>query len=97
MPFDATQLWWPPFGRLYNQLSSCKLEPSAASAEALQASLKEYDRWLSSGVSGFKPPNEKSRKALESEASLTIGDKKMPVDPALRLPAMEVSRCLVRP
>lgn len=96
MGFDSKQLWWPPFGRLYNQLSAAKQEPSAEAAAALETSLKEYEGWLAKGVSGFRPPSEGSRKALETESALAIGDKKMPIDPALRRPAAELSRHLVR-
>lgn len=99
MPFDASGLWWPPLGRAYNLLSSAKADAGggrSGAAEALQAGLKEYEGWLALGVAGFRPPSDKSKVALESEGALAIGDKKMPVDPALRAAALKLSRALVR-
>lgn len=46
------------------------------------------------GVAGFRPPSEASRKALESETSLSIGSKKLPVEAGLRAAAADVSRTL---
>ena len=54
----------------------------------------EYEPWLSKGVAGFRPPSEASRKALEGEASLSIGAKKLPVEAGLRAAALDVSRTL---
>lgn len=39
MVFDAAGLWWPPFQKLFNQLETLKLEPTAVPAEALKATL----------------------------------------------------------
>lgn len=39
MVFDASALWWPPFSKLYTQLETLKLEPSAVPAETLKATL----------------------------------------------------------
>ncbi|KAL4443613.1 hypothetical protein ABPG75_011350 [Micractinium tetrahymenae] len=94
MVFDAAALWWPPFQKLFNQLETLKLEPTAVSAEALKATLAEYEPWLVRGVAGFRPPSEASRKALETEASLSIGSKKLPVEAGLRAAAADVSRAL---
>ncbi len=54
----------------------------------------EYETWLVKGVGGFRPPNEASRRALESETSLSIGSKKLPVEAGLRAAASDVSRTL---
>lgn len=137
MVFDAAALWWPPFARLYTQLETLKLEPSAVSADALKAALAggrpagmagshtggsapgwvlvpgcmqawppanadlppppahaEYEPWLAKGPGGFRPPSEASRRALEGEAALSIGAKKLPVEAGLRAAALDVSRTL---
>lgn len=96
MPADARELWWPPFGRLYSHLSSTKLNPSSQSAHTLQTSLEEYDKWLGLGVAFFGKRNEQSKQTLERETSLTIGEKKLPVDPKLRKAALDVSCYLVK-
>ena len=104
MPFDATPLWWPPFSRLYAQLGAAKAAAAggggaaagADAAAALEKSLREYEGWMAKGVAGFRPPSAESRRALEGEGSLAIGEKRMPVDPALRPAALELSAQLVR-
>lgn len=45
-------------------------------------------------MAGFRPPSDASRKALEGEASLAIGSKKLPVEAGLRAAALDVSRAL---
>ncbi|PSC72509.1 exostosin-like glycosyltransferase isoform B [Micractinium conductrix] len=94
MVFDAAALWWPPFSKLYNQLETLKLEPGAVAAETLKATLKEYEPWLARGVAGFQPPSDASRQALEGEASLAIGAKKLPLEAGLRAAAADLSRSL---
>lgn len=54
----------------------------------------EYEPWLAKGVAGFRPPSEASRKALETETSLAIGAKKLPVEAGLRAAALDISRTL---
>ena len=61
-----------------------------------QDRLQEYHEVLLHGISYFKPQAPSSRKAVESETSLGIGKKKIPVDPALRSLAFELSGNLVR-
>ncbi|PRW56624.1 Nucleoporin NUP188 like isoform B [Chlorella sorokiniana] len=94
MAFDAAALWWPPFQKLYTQLAMSNLEPGAVSAEGLKAALQEYEPWLVKGVAGFRPPSDASRKALETETSLSIGSKRLPVEAGLRAAALDVSRTL---
>lgn len=47
MSFDAQALWWPPFQKLYNQLETLKLEPSAVPADVLRSTLAGV--WLGQG------------------------------------------------
>ncbi|KAI3428139.1 hypothetical protein D9Q98_006522 [Chlorella vulgaris] len=94
MSFDAQALWWPPFQKLYNQLETLKLEPSAVPADVLRSTLAEYEPWLTRGVAGFLPPSEASRRALDTQPSLSIGSKKLPVEAGLRAAALDVSAML---
>lgn len=77
-------VFWPPHHKRSPHLFIAALFACAA----------EYEPWLVKGVSGFRPPSEASRKALESEASLSIGSKKLPVEAGLRAAAADVSRTL---
>ena len=61
----------------------------------LQDRLKEYRELMLRGLGFFKPQAPSSRKAVESESSLSIGKKKIPVDAALRSLAFELSGYLV--
>ena len=54
----------------------------------------EYEPWLARGVAGFQPPSDASRQALEGEASLAIGAKKLPLEAGLRAAAADLSRSL---
>jgi hypothetical protein len=95
MVFDAQALWWPPFAKLYNQLKLLEQALDAVPAADLQATLAEYEPWLIKGAAGgFRPPSEASRRALETEPSLSIGGKKLPVEAGLRGAAADISRTL---
>jgi len=96
MPFDAADLYWPPFRSLYAQLEAIKLEPEAVDPASLKSSLQEYTPWLTKGLGGFKKPNETSRKALETETQLLVGAQKLPVEAGLRNATLATSRALVR-
>ena len=61
----------------------------------LQDRLKEYDSILLHGYCFFKPPSASSKKAVETESSLAIDKKKIPVAPELRGLALELSGYLV--
>jgi hypothetical protein len=45
-------------------------------------------------VAGFLPPSEASRRALDTQPSLSIGSKKLPVEAGLRAAALDVSAML---
>lgn len=95
MPFDAADLYWPPFRSLYDRLEAIKLEPEAVEAASLKSSLQEYSSWLAKGLGGFKKPNDRSRKALDTESHLSVGSQKLPVETGLRSAALATSRALV--
>ncbi len=95
MVYDAGDLWWPPFHRLYEQLERVKLEPTSVPADTLKAALAEYEPWLARGVASFRPPNEASARALASETMLGVhGGKIMPVEAGLKAAAADVSAML---
>ncbi len=74
--------WFALLGEVDNVFSAGKLE--------------KYWSILLQGVSFFKAPNEESKKTVQEESKLSIEDKKLPIDLALKQPALEVSRLLVR-
>lgn len=57
--------------------------------------LKEYEGILKKTTAFFKGPSAESRRVLETESSLSIGTKKLPIGQALRKPVLEVSALLV--
>ncbi|CAK0783823.1 hypothetical protein CVIRNUC_007023 [Coccomyxa viridis] len=89
--FEAKQLWWPPLPRLYALLIGVSIKDSNEDARALEDRLKEYDSILLHGYCFFKPPSASSKKAVETESSLAIDKKKIPVAPELRGLALELS------
>ena len=95
MPFDAADLYWPPFGALYDRLEAIKLDPEAVEASSLKSTLQEYSSWLAKGLRGFKKPSDASKRALETETHLIVGPQKLPVEAGLRGAAFTTSRALV--
>lgn len=56
--------------------------------------LKDNHAWFVDTVSRFKPPNEKSREALNSQ-KLKIGSHELNIQPELKDKALEISPLLV--
>ena len=71
------------------------LNAASEKCAGLQDRLKEYHEVLLRGVGFFRPPSPSSRRVVESEKSLAIGKKRIPVEPALRSLALELSGYLV--
>lgn len=57
--------------------------------------LKDNHDWFVHTVSRFKPPNEKSREALNSSQQLKIGSHQLNIQPDLKDKALEISPLLV--
>lgn len=97
MPFDASQLWWPPHQKLHDSLEALRLDGGAATAmpPGLAKALGEQSGWLAQLLNRFKRPSEASGRALETEPVLTVGAKKIVVEAPLRKLALEVSSALV--
>ncbi|KAK9819662.1 hypothetical protein WJX72_000881 [[Myrmecia] bisecta] len=94
MPFDAQQLWWPPVKYLYSELDKLRVDPASVSVDSLQTRLKELEPWLLEGLARFKQPNAASHKAVETEMSLKLGGRSIPVEAGLRQQAFDVSEYL---
>lgn len=68
---------------------------SVPAATTLQAALKEYEPWLARGLQGFRPPSAASAALLEGDRPLEVGGaRKLPIEAALRQPALELSAAL---
>ena len=91
--FSAAELWWPPLLRLHERLQELKADRDA---QGLQDLLRDYEPCLAQGLRHFRGPSAASRKAIEGEASLSIGAKKLPVEAPLRQEAFALSSLLVR-
>ena len=90
-------LYWEPFKALYDRLEGIKLDPNAVDVSSLQSILKDdYAPWLIKGLRGFKTPTDASKKIIETETSLKVRGKNVPIEPALREAALAVSKALVR-
>jgi hypothetical protein len=97
MPFDAKALFWPSTGfrSFFDRIEAIKLDPGAVEVSALKSIVNEFQPWLLQGLEGFKTPNDASRKAIETESTLSVGSQKMPVEAGLRSPTLTVATALV--
>ncbi|KAL4585015.1 hypothetical protein LXL04_009628 [Taraxacum kok-saghyz] len=87
---DAS-LWWDPFTDLLTELEN--LSPSLELPISLAKKLKENHSWLLDSVSLFKPPNQKSREAMDSQ-QVQIGSHQLTIQPRLKELAMKISSSL---
>ncbi|EXB39261.1 hypothetical protein L484_024956 [Morus notabilis] len=84
-------LWWDPFSLLLTELENASL--SSDLPPNLTKKLKDNHDWLVDTVSRFKPPNEKSKEALNSQ-QLKIGSHQLNIQPELKEQALEISPLL---
>lgn len=84
-------LWWDPFTDLLTELEN--LSTSSQLPISLANKLKENHSWLLDSVSLFKPPNKKSREALDSQ-QVQIGSHHLTIQPKLKELAMKISSAL---
>ncbi|XP_071717637.1 uncharacterized protein [Rutidosis leptorrhynchoides] len=87
---DAS-LWWDSFTDLLTDLEN--LSPSSELPIPLGNKLKENHLWLLNSVSMFKPPNQKSKEALDSQ-HVQIGSHKLTIDAKLKELALDISSSL---
>ncbi|XP_031379573.1 uncharacterized protein LOC116194815 isoform X2 [Punica granatum] len=87
---DAS-LWWDPFPALLTELENVPL--SSDLPPHLLKKLKEDRAWFVDTLSLFKPPNEKSREALNSQ-QLKIGSHELNIKSELKDKALQISSSL---
>ncbi|KAJ7978575.1 Nucleoporin like [Quillaja saponaria] len=87
---DAS-LWWDSFTLLLTELENAPL--SSDLPQNLEKKLNDNRAWFVDTVSLFKPANEKSRGALNSQ-KLQIGSHQLTVQPELKDKALQISSYL---
>ncbi|XP_070662726.1 uncharacterized protein [Malus domestica] len=90
-PVDAS-LWWDSFSLLLTELENASL--SSDLPPILVKTLKDNHAWFVDTVSCFKPPNENSREALNSQ-QMKIGSHQLNIKPELKDKALKISSYLV--
>ncbi|XP_070662724.1 uncharacterized protein [Malus domestica] len=89
-PVDAS-LWWDSFSLLLTELENASL--SSDLPPILVKTLKDNHAWFVDTVSCFKPPNENSREALNSQ-QMKIGSHQLNIKPELKDKALKISSYL---
>ncbi|CBI37915.3 unnamed protein product, partial [Vitis vinifera] len=84
-------LWWDSFSLLLTELES--VSPSSDLPPFLVKKVKDNHAWFVDMFSLFKPPNKKSREALDSK-QVKIGTRQLTVQPELKEAALKVSNSL---
>ncbi|BFG42271.1 hypothetical protein CerSpe_285450 [Prunus speciosa] len=87
---DAS-LWWDPFSVLLTGLENASL--SSDLPPNLVKKLKDNHTWFVDTLSHFKPPNENSREALNSQ-QVKIGSHQLDIKPELKDKALKISSYL---
>ncbi|KAJ4780327.1 Nucleoporin NUP188 [Rhynchospora pubera] len=82
-------LWWDPFVALFDELDRAPLSDNLPNH--LVEKIKTNHRWFVESVSGFKPPNEASKKLVESD-ELLVGSHNLSIMAELRETALKVSQ-----
>ncbi|XP_020209628.1 uncharacterized protein LOC109794591, partial [Cajanus cajan] len=88
---DAS-LWWDSFTVLLTELEISSL--SSDLPPNLAKKLKDNHAWFVDLLSRFKPPNQKSKQALNSK-TLKIGSHQLTIQPHLKDKALQISSCLL--
>lgn len=87
---DAS-LWWDPFSVLLTELENASL--SSDLPPNLVKKLKDNHAWFVDTLSHFKPPNENSREALNSQ-QVKVGSHQLDIKPELKDKALKISSYL---
>ncbi|OAY64887.1 hypothetical protein ACMD2_22401 [Ananas comosus] len=85
-------LWWDPFVLLYDDLDRAPLSDELP--HVLVNKIKNNRSWFLESLTRFKPPNEVSRRALDSP-ELILGSQRLVIKPELKETALRASKCLV--
>ncbi|MCD9643138.1 hypothetical protein HAX54_030315 [Datura stramonium] len=87
---DAS-LWWDPFTLLLAELES--ISPSSDLPPPLEKRIKDNHAWFLDTISLFKPPNQKSREALDA-SQIKIGLHQITVETDKKEAALKISFAL---
>ncbi|CAI9104717.1 OLC1v1003448C1 [Oldenlandia corymbosa var. corymbosa] len=87
---DAS-LWWDSFTLLLHELENSSV--SSDLPPSLAKKLKDHHAWFLDTTTMFKPPDPKSREALDSK-KLKIGSRELIIRPELKEAALEASSVL---
>ncbi|XP_016496025.2 uncharacterized protein LOC107815035 isoform X1 [Nicotiana tabacum] len=87
---DAS-LWWEPFTELLTELESVSL--SSDLPPLLEKKIKDNHAWFLHTISLFKPPNQKSRDALDA-GRLKIGPHQITVETDKKAAALKISSAM---
>nr|GMD09812.1 nuclear pore complex protein Nup188 [Ipomoea batatas] len=86
-----SSLWWDSFSVLLTELENISLSSDITSS--LERKLKENHPWFLDAKSLFKPPNQKSREALDASA-VKIDSRQITIRPELKETALKISSIL---
>ncbi|XP_031130365.1 uncharacterized protein LOC116032104 [Ipomoea triloba] len=86
-----SSLWWDSFSVLLTELENISLSSDITSS--LERKLKENHPWFLDAKSLFKPPNQKSREALDASA-VKIDSRQITIWPELKETALKISSIL---
>ncbi|XP_047333534.1 uncharacterized protein LOC124937067 [Impatiens glandulifera] len=86
-----SSLWWDSFKLLLSELENSPL--SSDFPPSLINKLRDNRAWLLDTVSFFKPPNQKSRDALNAR-QVNVGEHKLIILPELREATLKISSIL---
>ncbi|KAL2537742.1 hypothetical protein Fot_19133 [Forsythia ovata] len=87
---DAS-LWWDPFSSLLADLENASL--ASEFPPSLENKLKDNHTWFLDTVLLFKPPNQKSKEALDTQ-KIKIGSHELNIQPELKDMALKISSVL---
>ncbi|CAN4119728.1 unnamed protein product [Withania somnifera] len=87
---DAS-LWWDPFTHLLDELEAVSISQDLP--PSLEKKIKDNHAWFLDTTSLFKPPNHKSREALDA-SQLKIGLHHITVEPDKKEVALNISSSL---
>ncbi|CAK8576856.1 unnamed protein product [Lathyrus sativus] len=85
-------LWWDSFTLLFTELENSSL--SSDLPLNLAKKLKDNHAWFLNALYCFKPPNQKSKEALNSK-KLKIGSHQLTIQSHLKDKALQISSCLL--
>ena len=91
-----SSLWWPSFDTLYEALREACMSDASYAVLSLDALLTASQFWLEHSLLGFLPPSEAAKAQLERGEHIHAADsKRMPIVPALKSLALQLSEYLV--